>query len=149
MNIADLLKPEAIRISIRSRKKKDAIDEMAQVLAALPAVEDEKALRKALAAREKMGGTAVGSGVAIPHGKCDHVTEVCAAIGIAPEGIDWDAPDAEPVRILVALAGPPGQPAEHLRLLSQVARLLGQKEIRENLLFSLIALEHWSIDLKQ
>jgi mannitol/fructose-specific phosphotransferase system IIA component (Ntr-type) len=134
VSITELLRQETVRTPLRSRKKKEALDEMAELLMASGRAKDEKSLRKALAAREKMGTTSVGNGVAIPHGKCDETEGMCVAVGIAPDGIDWDAPDGKPVRILVALSGPPNKPVDHLRLLSQVARLLGREAVREQMI---------------
>ncbi len=133
MILSEILHNRSVRARLESRKRKDVFEEMAKLIVASGLTDDAKAVRKAFESREKTGSTAVGNGVAIPHGKTSKLDRMAAAIGIAPDGLDWPTPDAEPVRIVVALAGPDGQPAEHLRALSHTARLLGKEEVRRKM----------------
>jgi PTS system fructose-specific IIC component len=65
-------------------------------------------------AREKEFGTAVGSGVAIPHARLGEIPRPLLAFGRVPDGIDWDAPDGEPVRYVFFLATPSGAQDTHV-----------------------------------
>jgi len=87
-----------------------------------------------LFARERLGSTGLGEGVAIPHGRIKGLKEALAAVIRLAEPIPFDAPDSQPVRLLVFLLVPEHATEEHLELLSELAELLSDRTIRENLL---------------
>ncbi len=133
IRLADLLSRGALLPALEVDDKRDAL---AQVVAALaennPDLDAESAL-KSLVDREKLGSTGVGEGVAIPHAKID-VPEVLAALARCPKGVDFDAVDGEPVKLLFVLLTPQGEPALHLKALARVSRILGGAELRNQLL---------------
>ena len=87
-----------------------------------------------LAAREQLQSTGVGNGVAVPHGSLDSLEHQIGALLVCPQPIEFDAIDGEPVSILFGLIGPRGAPADHLRVLAQVSRLLRSDEFRVQLM---------------
>ena len=87
-----------------------------------------------LTAREQLQSTGVGGGVAVPHGSLDSLQEHIGALLVCPKAIEFDAIDGEPVRILFALIGPKGAPAQHLKILARVSRLLKHEDFRARLL---------------
>ncbi len=87
-----------------------------------------------LFARERLGSTGLGEGVAIPHGRIKGLKEALAAIVRLHEPIPFDAPDGQPVRLLVFLLVPEQATEEHLELLSELAELLSDRPIRESLM---------------
>jgi PTS system nitrogen regulatory IIA component len=89
-----------------------------------------------LFARERLGSTGLGEGVAIPHGRIKGLKEALAALVRLAEPIPFDAPDSQPVRLLVFLLVPEHATEEHLELLSELAELLSDRSIRETLLSS-------------
>lgn len=89
-----------------------------------------------LFARERLGSTGLGEGVAIPHGRIKGLKEALAAFVRLAEPIAFDAPDGQPVRLLVFLLVPENATEEHLELLSELAELLSDRAVRDQLLSS-------------
>jgi PTS system nitrogen regulatory IIA component len=85
-------------------------------------VPDARELAARLAEREALGSTGVGGGVAIPHCKLSGLSRAILAIGIAPEGIEFRAVDALPVRLFFLVVSPSQSPAEHLQVLAAISR---------------------------
>jgi len=83
--------------------------------------------------REKIRGTGIGTGIAIPHGKCTAVNESVMAIGIAHEPIDFESIDGKPVFVVVLLLSPPDQTGPHIQALARIGRLLLDKECKKAL----------------
>ncbi len=87
--------------------------------------------------RERLVSTAVGSGIAIPHRRCDFLEDFHVPIGVVKEGgIDWEAIDGEPVQIVCLSAGPALNPTGYLSFLSHITSLLKEEEIRREILFA-------------
>ena len=84
-------------------------------------------------ARESLGSTAIGQGIAIPHAKSDSVTKLVAAFGLSKKGVDFDSLDGEPVNIFFLLLAPQDSAGPHLKALARIARLLKDKYFRDNL----------------
>jgi len=86
-----------------------------------------------LIAREKLGSTGLGQGIAIPHCRVSHCTKPLGILVTLEEPIDFDAPDEEPVDLLFALLVPEEANQQHLDLLAQIARLFSQPEFCQQL----------------
>lgn len=87
-----------------------------------------------LFARERLGSTGLGEGVAIPHGRIKGLKDALAAVVRLSEPVPFDSPDGQPVRLLVFLLVPEHATEEHLELLSELAELLSDRPIRDNLM---------------
>jgi PTS system nitrogen regulatory IIA component len=85
----------------------------------------------ALAAREKLGCTGMGHGIAIPHGRVDFVSEPVGALVTLTDPVDFDAPDNEPVDVVFGLLIPEEKTEEHLHILASLARFFNSEENRE------------------
>lgn len=132
--LADLLHPERVRIGLTLRDKDAALRAIASLLTMPEAAINEEVLRDVLEERERLASTGIGSGVAIPHGRYDGVQELRAAVAICSAGVDFDAVDRLPVRILVGIVGPKSMPQKHLAALAGVSRVLRNEEKRKALL---------------
>ncbi len=88
----------------------------------------------ALFAREKLGSTGLGFGVAIPHGRIKQLRDTIAVFVRAKEGIPFDAPDNQPVRLVFAMLGPEHATEQHLNMLSEVAQMFSDDDLRSALL---------------
>ena len=84
-------------------------------------------------AREALGSTAIGQGIAIPHGKCEYVKKLVGCLGISKQGIQFDSLDGEPAHIFFLLIAPGDSAGPHLKALARISRLLKDKYIRESL----------------
>ncbi|MBA2350828.1 MAG: PTS sugar transporter subunit IIA [Burkholderiales bacterium] len=87
-----------------------------------------------LFAREKLGSTGLGQGVAIPHGRIKGLREAAAALARLKEPIPFDAPDGNPVNLIFALLVPERATDLHLQILSELAQMFSDKTLREMLL---------------
>ncbi|MCM8792324.1 MAG: PTS sugar transporter subunit IIA [Candidatus Omnitrophica bacterium] len=135
MKIMDFLSKKAIIPALKSTKKEEVIKELVDAL--IQAGEISKSHRnklvEALLAREKLGSTAIGQGVGIPHAKSEYVDKLVAALGISPKGVDFDSLDGEPVYIVFLLLAPQDSAGPHLKALALISRLLKDKYFRDNL----------------
>ena len=86
-----------------------------------------------LFARERLGSTGLGHGVAIPHGRIKGLKNPLAAVLRVQQSIGFDAPDDEPVSLLIFLLVPEAATQRHLEILSEIAEMLSDRELRERL----------------
>jgi PTS system nitrogen regulatory IIA component len=112
--------------------KKQALQELAARAAALTE-QNERAIFEVLLQREKLGTTAVGYGVAIPHGKLPKLDRLFGMFARLERPIDFEAMDGQPVDLMFLLLAPEGAGADHLKALARVARLLRDQEIAKKL----------------
>lgn len=94
---------------------------------------DSEELFEHLTARERLGSTGIGEGIAIPHCRCNKVNETTGCLIKLKEPLDFDAADGQPVDILFVLIVPEDATDEHLETLAQLAQLLNQPEFRNRL----------------
>lgn len=134
MQIMDFLSADAIKMSLESKTKKDAIKELVELLVKSGKVKDKKKMLQTLMEREDLGSTGIGQGIAIPHGKSDTVGDLAAAFGLSADGISFDSLDGEPVNIFFLLVAPEGAAGAHLKALARISSLLKDKYFRKSLL---------------
>lgn len=120
-----MAQPLAVALEdLRSHERDAALGELASAIAAGRPELDAAAMARAFVERERLGSTAIGGGVALPHCRPGRIGRPLLAVARSAEGIDFAASDGRPVRLLVAIVTPDGAPAIHLRLLAAVARRL-------------------------
>lgn len=133
MKILDILAPDAIIPAMRATTKSEALQELASMLATLHPEIDRARLIQVLLDREALGSTAIGEGIAIPHGKMPGASNVIAAFGRSPEGLPFDSLDGNPTRLFFLLVAPEDSAGIHLKALARVSRLLKDKSFRDRL----------------
>jgi PTS system nitrogen regulatory IIA component len=135
MLISDLLSPERIRCDVQSSSKKRLLELISEELARNTDEFSKREIFESLIARERLGSTGLGKGVAIPHGRVKGSQHVQAAFMRLKKPLPFDAMDGEPVDLLFCLAVPEDCGEDHLKLLAQVAELFSDgdllKELRE------------------
>lgn len=135
MKIMDFLSKKAVISDMKATKKEEAIRELVDAL--INAGEIEKRCRNklidALMARESLGSTAIGQGIAIPHAKSDCVEKLVAAFGLSRKGIDFESLDGELAYILFLLVAPQDSAGPHLKALARISRFLKDKFFRDSL----------------
>jgi nitrogen PTS system EIIA component len=132
MMITDLVAPEAILPALKVNSKKQAIQELSARAAVLSG-QNERSIFEVLLQREKLGTTAVGYGVAIPHGKLPTLGKLFGMFARLDRPIDFEAMDGAPVDLIFLLLAPEGAGADHLKALARVARLLRDQDIAKKL----------------
>jgi fructose-specific phosphotransferase system IIA component len=135
MKVMEFLSRKAIVAELKSTKKEDVIRELVEALVNSGEIEKRyrNKLIEALLARESLGSTAIGQGIAIPHAKLDCVEKLIAAFGLSKKGVDFDSLDGEPAYIFFLLVAPQDSAGPHLKALARISRLLKDKYFRDSL----------------
>jgi len=128
MRLSSLLNPKLIKCGLTARTKEDALEEILQVMAAGTPGVTLAELKAALAEREKLGPFSMAKGSAFPHARTEKVAEFRIAVGTAPQGIDFKAPDGNPIRVIVLFVIPKKHSNLYLHTLAQFLNLFGTEE---------------------
>ncbi len=132
MEIADLLPPEGVLAKLKSKSKKQALQELARRAADLTGVPERK-IFDVLVERERLGTTGVGQGIAIPHGKLADLEDIHALFARLEQPIDFESIDEQPVDLIFVLLAPESAGADHLKALARISRLLRDATICDKL----------------
>ncbi|MDL2316399.1 PTS sugar transporter subunit IIA [Desulfovibrio sp. OttesenSCG-928-A18] len=122
MNLKEFLPENAVLPELTALSETAVLSELIEPLLALHPELNGAEVLAILQEREALGSTAVGDGVAIPHGKIDGLGRLALAVGRSVGGIEFKAPDKEPVHLFFLILAPENEPGSHLRLLAQIAR---------------------------
>lgn len=133
MDIKTFLHPERTQCRISVTSKKRAIEEASRRIAATNRLLDADEVYSQLIAREKLGTTALGHGIAIPHCRLDSCDEIIGAMFTLEEGVDFEAYDQVPVKVLFVLLVPTQEVDEHLQVLATLASRFDQEDYRSSL----------------
>src|SRR6202051_813793 len=128
----DLVASNAIIPALKVNNKKQVLQELAARAAVLSG-QNERAIFDILMQREKLGSTAIGNGVAIPHGKMPTLTRLFGLFARLDRPIDFEALDNQPVDLVFLLLAPEGAGADHLKALARIARLLRDQDVAKKL----------------
>lgn len=133
MTLTQILQPTSVKVPLESKDKKSAIIELVDLLDSNKLLLDRDTALDAVLTREKTRSTGIGSGIAIPHGKCKAVKELIMAIGIAQDAIDFDSVDKKPVKIIILLISPLDQTGPHIQALARISRLMLDEKFKQSL----------------
>ena len=134
MLLTDILALECIKPRMKATDKASAIAELVDLVCAAGKVTDREQMLQATLAREATRTTGIGSGLAIPHGKCAAAKELVMAIGRPARPIDFDSIDGQPVSIIIFLASPPDKTGPHIQALARISRHMSDERFRQALL---------------
>jgi mannitol/fructose-specific phosphotransferase system IIA component (Ntr-type) len=135
MNLADILSPAQIISEMRATDRWEAIEELIDHLVETGKIrsEDRASISNVVRKRENSMSTGIGFGIGIPHASTDLIHEVVGAFGRSSRGINFDALDNQPVKLVMLFLVPQGQFQKHLHTLANIAKLLHQNEFRQSL----------------
>jgi len=147
--LASILPPEQVLVRVEVTSKKRAFEEAGLLFEGLHGM-SRALVAESLFARERLGSTGLGHGVAIPHGRIKGLKAPMAAVFQLNQAIGFDAPDEQPVSLLIFLLVPEASTQKHLEILSEIAELLSDTTLREKIkttqdasaLHSIVA--HWN-----
>ncbi len=134
MKLNDILVREACIVDMKARTKKEALRELSEVLAGSVKGLDAAGLLDMLLEREKLGTTAMGDGIAIPHARIEALDRLLASFGRSRQGVGFDSVDGKPTHLFFLLVAPGREGSAHLLTLARLSRLLSSPEFRSKLL---------------
>jgi PTS system nitrogen regulatory IIA component len=133
MKLSEILSPDCIRLDADATSKKRVLESASELLADTDQSLSPRQVFDCLIAREKLGSTGLGHGVAIPHGRLSGLDKTIGVFLRVPNGVDFDAPDNEPVDLVFALLVPEESTDEHLQVLANIASYFNAEGSREAL----------------
>ncbi len=134
MKIVDLIKRDMVVPALQATEKRAILEELATYMASRHPRIDRATLARVLTEREQLASTAIGEGVAIPHGKLASVGEIIACLGRARGGIEFDSMDGQPTYLFFVLVAPESSTGAHLKALARISRVFKDPEFRRRLL---------------
>ena len=134
MRITELLKKESIELGVKVSGKEEAIDKLIGLMAVGGRLNDKAGYKEGILAREALGSTAVGEGIAIPHAKVAAVKEPGLAAMVVPDGVDYEAFDGSLANLIFMIAAPEGEADVHLEALSRLSTLLMDPDFKNDLI---------------
>jgi len=123
MSLIDMVEEKIVKIPLVSKDKPDVLRELVRILKDADEIDDFETVLKAVQEREDKQSTGLEKGIAVPHAKTLAVSRLKLAIGIAPEGIDFDSLDGESSKLIFLLLAPPSQSGPHVQALAEIAKL--------------------------
>lgn len=134
MKIVDLIKRDMVVPALQATDKRGILEELAAYMAGKQPRIDRATLARVLIEREQLASTAIGEGVAIPHGKLGTVNEIVACLGRGRDGIEFDSMDGQPTYLFFVLVAPESSTGAHLKALARISRVFKDPEFRRRLL---------------
>lgn len=133
MELSELITLDRTACNLTAQSKKRALEEVSELIAHGEPDVTSNEVFESLLARERLGGTGIGHGVAIPHGRLKNTKHTIGAFIKLQNAIDFDAVDQQPVDLLFALLVPENSTQEHLQVLASLASMFNDEETREKI----------------
>ena len=133
IKLPDLLKDKYIELDLKEKEKPKLIAELVDMVAKPSRIKDRKAIFEAILEREKLGSTAIGNGVAIPHAKIKGIKKPLLILGRSTEGVNFDSLDGEKTYLFFMLISPQKEVGPHLKILAKISHLVKDKFVVERL----------------
>jgi PTS system nitrogen regulatory IIA component len=133
VKLDELIQPESVLCNAQARSKKHCLEILSELLIrTIPYISSDDIFER-LIERERLGCTSLRQGVAFPHCRVEGLDNSVGAMIKLSEAVDFDAPDDEPVDLVIGLAVPAEVEAEHQAEVSNIASILGDPELRARL----------------
>ncbi len=133
--IANFLRPSLILANILGTDKDSVLREFSRAISLETNIKEDH-IYDSLREREMLGSTAIGEGIAIPHGKVNGLTEPVIAVGVSQKGVPFDALDGKNVHLFVVILTPSSEDTVHLNLLARLARILRDAQFRQRVMMA-------------
>lgn len=134
IRISDILAIESISLNNNYQDKEELLSKLVDLASNSNKIIDIEKCKKAVYDREDVMSTGVGKGIAIPHAKTDSINNTVAALITLEGGIDFKSLDKKDVNIAFLLLSEPINIGNHLRMLSQISKLLNNESLRDNII---------------
>ncbi len=131
MNLLEHLQLDTMRVPLAATDRQGAIGELVDVLESAGSISDADKIKQLVWERELQRTTGIGEGLAIPHARCDKLTDLVMAMGRPATPIDFSSPDKRPVELSIVLVSPSENTADHIQALGRISRLMVNRTFRE------------------
>ncbi|MCZ2327946.1 PTS IIA-like nitrogen regulatory protein PtsN [Bartonella sp. F02] len=132
MNLSELISPESIIPAVKANSKKQVLRILSEKAAEVTGL-DKHIVFNTILQREKLGSTGIGNGIAIPHGKLPGINKIVSIFARLETPVDFETLDDEPIDLVFLLLAPEYTGADHLKALSQIARVLRYSDVVQQL----------------
>jgi len=149
MKITEILTAERVLPNLCGKNKPQILSELAAGLAVDQREINLNALNAVLSERERLGSTAIGDGIAIPHGKVSGVRSIVGVFGRCAQGVDFDSLDGKPTNLFFLLVAPEDSASLHLKALARVSRLFRDNSFRDHLMSARDSAEIYRLILEE
>lgn len=133
MILTQILQPTCVKVPLEGKDKDSVITELVDLLDANRLIQNRQTVLDAVFTRERTRSTGIGSGIAIPHGKCSAAKELVMALGVTESPIDFESVDGKPVSIVILLVSPQDQTGPHIQALARISRLMLDQDFKSAL----------------
>ncbi len=135
LSVASILNPDCVKVPLKAKSKGEAIWELIRALKTTGYIENPGEVLEIILERERQGGTALGDGIAILHGRIPNISKPAVALGLLPddEGIVFGGMGDLRVNIIFMVISPSKSPEQHLQILAAIAKLLAAQDVRTRL----------------
>jgi len=136
MSLLENLKKNNILVNPNAKNRWEIIEEMVELAVKNKEIshDDAETVKNALIEREKSMSTGIGNGVAIPHCSTSKVNSIITVMALTPKGLNFEAIDNEPVKIVILLIVPKDKLTQHIKTLANIAKMMSDAELRKKLL---------------
>ncbi|MDD5614072.1 MAG: PTS sugar transporter subunit IIA [Candidatus Omnitrophica bacterium] len=134
MKVSELLKKNLIKLEIEAVDKQGVIKEMVDIMRDCAQIENGDVFLNDVYAREKLGSTGIGDGIALPHARSKGIKQLILVFGRSTEGVEFDALDGNPVHLVFLIGTPKEDVGNYLKTLAQLSRLLKKEHFRKRIL---------------
>ncbi|MBT5644371.1 MAG: PTS transporter subunit EIIA [Gammaproteobacteria bacterium] len=132
MDLNKFFSEDSILMNCQSRSKKNVLELISQIASGISETSEDIIFQK-LYEREKLGTTAFGNGIAIPHARIDNLSEARIIILMLETAIDFDSSDGKKVDLIISLLAPNNKNEIHIKILSKIAEMLDDEDYREKI----------------
>jgi PTS system nitrogen regulatory IIA component len=132
MELGDLITPDGVIPRLAAKSKKQVLQDLAEKAGVLTGL-NGRDIYETLLQRERLGSTAVGRGIAIPHGRMAALDRIVSVFARLEQPIEFEATDEAPVDLVFLLLAPEHAGADHLKALARISRLLREPQSIERL----------------
>jgi Kef-type K+ transport system membrane component KefB/mannitol/fructose-specific phosphotransferase system IIA component (Ntr-type) len=133
LRLLDCLSTKTFKLNLTAQTREEAIHELIGQIGELPELSIET-LETAVMIRERIMATGLSGGIAVPHARLAQLKAPIVAVGLAPHGIDFDAPDGEPAHIICLLLTPQHDQGAQLQILADIARSFSDEKFRDRIM---------------
>ncbi len=130
MMLTEILQPTCVKVPLEGKDKNSIITELVELLEKSNLVNDKESVLNTILTHEQMLSSGIGSGIAIPHGKCKDLKEFVMAMGLTREPVEFDSIDGKPVQIIIMLVSPLDKTGLHIQALSRIGSMLHDEKFK-------------------